>query len=91
LHTGVSYFSTSKDLVLGHGESSRSNNSDSLPDIGWGAEDNKWDTKRAGGMAFVRTEKTATEMMELNLKTLRMASCNSEMLDVMWQTGELLL
>jgi hypothetical protein len=75
---------------LGHGESARSNNSDRLPVIGWGAVDNERDATRAGGMVFVRTLKTATEMMELNLKTLRMASCNSEMLDVMWQTGELL-
>ena len=91
LNTGVSYFYTSKGLALGHGESARSDNSDILPVIGWGAVDNERHTTKAGGMTFVRTEKADTEMMELILKALRMASCNSEMLNVMWQIGDCLL
>jgi hypothetical protein len=91
LNTGVSYFHTSKALALGHGDSARSNSSDRLAVIGWGAVDNERDTTKADGMAFVRIEKTAPEMMELNLKALGMACDNSEMLGVMWQIGELLL
>ena len=67
LNTVVSHFYTCKDLALGHGESTRSKNSDRLPVIGSGAVDNERNKTKADGMAFVRNVQTATETMELNL------------------------
>jgi len=83
MNTGVSNVYTCKDLALGHGESMRSNNSDRLPVIGCGAVDNERNMTKADGMAFVRYVQKATETIELKLKAPRLASCNSEMLDVM--------
>jgi tartrate dehydratase beta subunit/fumarate hydratase class I family protein len=42
---------------------------------------------KAVGVAFVCTVQTATEMMESNLKAIRMVSYNSGMLAAMWQSG----
>jgi len=85
LNTGVSHFCTCKDLALGHGESTRSNHSDRLPVIGWGAVDNQRNMKKADGVAFVRYVQTATETMELNMKAPKLAFCNNEMLVVITQ------
>ena len=73
--------------MLGHGDSTRSNNRDKLPVIGCGAVDNERHMTKADGVTFIHYVETGTVTMELNLNALRMASCNSEMLDVMSQIG----